>query len=221
MRWVNRSEFLRAYGNRSASDVAPKWYAVEESVWVRQVDDTAGIDVEASVGLGVWVSEDGEDAAVSAGFRDDRGRMHVEHLHGEGGVRWIRDYVLRLTEEHQVRAVAMSNLGASRDVADELEDAGVTVLRVSQADVSAACSRHRSELRAGSWWHRINTEVTKAARGCWLGEVWWRVQVAAAGWVDCWVGRSDVGWLGFRSCAGPGAGEEVQGPMTTTQEASQ
>jgi len=168
----DRSEFLRAYGNRSAADLAAKWQAVDEATWLRQIDPD-GIPAGARVGFGVWISEDGEDSAVSAGFRDDSGQMHVEIPQTvvektmrpavRSGTRWLRGFLAARVAKSEGSFVTIPNVGAARDVADELEKAGLPVIRVSQADVSAACARHRSELQTGSWWHAHSNEATKAA----------------------------------------------------------
>lgn len=159
-----RSEFLRAYGNRTANDSAERWRALEEDVWTRQVD-LVGIPAAARVAFGVWVDEDGKDAAIAAGWRDSGGRMHVEHLQHGDGVRWIIAHAESVAGRQDPVCVGVPNVGPARDVADELEAAGVPVLRITQADVKAACSRHTSELTAGSWWHAQNTDVTESAKG--------------------------------------------------------
>lgn len=190
--WVamdDRSEFIRAYGNRSAADLSGSWLALDEAVWLRQVD-TVGIPGDARIALGVWVDEDGQDAAISAGFRGMDGRMRVEIPQTpverpdgaqidaptvREGVRWALDVVRRIAGRQAVATVALRNTGTDRDLADALEAAGVHVTRVSQADLPAACSRHRTELTAGSWWHRQSTEATAAARAAdWHRNRWTR-----------------------------------------------
>jgi hypothetical protein len=168
----DRAEFLRAYGNRTANDSAEHWRAIAEDVWTRQVD-LVGIPKSRRVAFGVWVDDDGKDAAIAASWRDSGGRMHVEHLRHGDGYRWIIAHAEAVAGRQDPLSVAVANVGTARDVADELEAAGVPVLRVAQADVKAACSRHVSELEAGSWWHALNTEVTESAkaadlvRGAW------------------------------------------------------
>lgn len=159
----DRAEFLRAYGNRTANDSAEQWRAVSEGVWTGQTD-TRGIPPAARVAFGVWVDEDGKDAAIAAGWRDLGGGMHVEHLRHGDGVRWIIAHAEAVAGRQKPLTVAVANVGPARDVADELEAAGVPVLRVSQADVKAATSRHLSELAERSWWHLNHEDVTASAR---------------------------------------------------------
>lgn len=176
--WVelnDRSEFTRAYGNVSANDEAELWTAVEQGTWRDQVD-AAGIPESAGVVFGVWVDVDGLDAAVSSGWRDEMGRMHVETVHTEAGTSWVREWFLAKDTRRRT-SVAVPNTGTARDVADELELAGVPVQRIAQADVTAAVARHRKELKAALWWHRASTEATDAAAAVALkkaggGHVW-------------------------------------------------
>lgn len=205
---LGRLEFIRAYGNRSAADMSGSWLAIDEAVWLRQLD-TVGIPAGAPVALGVWVDEDGQDAAISAGFRGADGKMRVEipqtpviQLDGSSkdepavrdGVRWVAEVVRRISSRSKVTTVAVANTKASRDVADELDAIdGLHVTRVSQADVPAACSRHRSALLDGSWLHRVSVEATAAAKAA----DWQRHQWARPG--------ESISALGAQTLAGWGA----------------
>ncbi|NYD33854.1 hypothetical protein BJ958_005400 [Nocardioides kongjuensis] len=187
---LGRLEFLRAYGNRSAADLSGAWLAIDEAVWTRQ-HDTVGIPEGAPVALGVWVDEDGQDAALSAAFRGPDGPMRVEIpqtpvTQGDGasrleptvreGLRWIAGVVRHIAATSTVRTVAVANTKAARDVADELDAVdGLHVTRVSQADLPAACSRHRTALEDGSWFHRVSVEATEAAKAAdWQRHQWAR-----------------------------------------------
>jgi hypothetical protein len=136
---MDRGSYVRAYGNRSSEDLAAMWTALSEKTWGDQTDATG----------------------IPAGWRDDSGQMHVEALMRQEGIRWVKPWLDRLTTKP--RTIAVGNVGPARDVADELETAGMPVLRVSQADLAAAVSRHRQELAAGTWWHRVNTDATASA----------------------------------------------------------
>lgn len=169
----DRAEFLRAYGNVTQADLAARWTAIDEATWLGGLEkDLAGIPGDAPVAFGVWVDEDGDDACVSAGWRDQAGVMHTELLmHGKGSARSslldsprkVVPFLQGLTT--RPLTVAVANVGPARDVGDEIEAAGIPVLRVSQADVTAACARHRSALADKAWKHRLSTEATEAAAG--------------------------------------------------------
>jgi hypothetical protein len=168
--WVqmefDRSEMLRAYGNRSQDDLSKSWSVVSESTWLGQNDDVR-IPADAPVSLGIGVDPDSGDAGVSAGWRDPSGRMHVELL-PEGhrlGTRWVASYVAGLDERNRLAAVAVANTGTSREIADALAPLlGDRLLRVSAADLSAACVRHQDELAARTWWHMHSPAVHEAVK---------------------------------------------------------
>lgn len=171
----DRAEFIRAYGNRSQDDLSALWTAIVEGTWHDQTD-ASGIPSSAPAVFGVWVDEEGLDAAVSAGWRDENGRMHVEPIHRESGIEWVRPWMVA-QDARKSTPVAVANVGSARNVADQLEAAGCVVVRVAQADLAAAVSRHREQLTAGLWWHRQSTEATSSAAAVALrkaggGRVW-------------------------------------------------
>jgi hypothetical protein len=174
----DRAEFIRAYGNRSHDDLSALWTALAEGTWGDQTDP-GGIPVEARSVFGVWVDKEGLDAAVSSGWRDELGRMHVESVDRRDGIEWVRPWLAE-KPSRKATPVCVANVGAARNVADQLEAAGFTVVRVSQADLAAAVSRHREQLAAGLWWHRVSTEATASAAAVGLrkaggGRVWERI----------------------------------------------
>lgn len=187
----DRGEMIRAYGNRTQEDLSRAWRIVPESTWMGQSDD-ARIPEGAPVSLGVAIDPDSEDAAVSAGWRDPAGRMHVEMIRRDLGTRWVAGFVAGLNERQAPRAVAVPNVGSSRDVADQLELAGVPVIKVAQADVSAACVRHVDELKAKSWFHMHSPEAMDAAKYAVVGNgrVWTKEEQP----VSAVLSQSMAGW---------------------------
>lgn len=160
----DRSEMIRAYGNRTQEDLSQSWSVVSEATWVGQNDGNK-IPAGVPVSLGVSVDPDSGDAAVSAGWRDPSGAMHVELLRRDLGTRWAAPYVAGREEKNQLASVAIANTGTSREVADALSTLlGDRLLRVSAADLSAACVRHQDELGARRWWHMHSQEAYDAAK---------------------------------------------------------
>lgn len=188
-------EYLRAYGNRTAEDAVPEWRELELATWLRSVD-ADGIPETVRSELGVWVDEDSDDAAVAAGWRDPHGVMHVEHLAREDGTTWVAAYVQGLVERQKPGVVAIPNVGANRDVADQLTRAGVPVLLVSQADVAAACARHKNELAGRKWKHRHHADSMTAAAAA--------VRTSGKAWMWAKDG-APVSALGAQTMAGWGA----------------
>lgn len=160
----SRPAFLRAYGNRSSEDLSARWLAMDESVWSTSSEPRDAIPPGVPVSLGVWVDDDGHDAAVSSGWRDPAGVMHTLHIERRDGVRWVRGFVAERREMYEVRSVGVGNVKAARDVSDRLEADGAPVDAISQADVAAACVRHRTGMAEGSWRHsgKAAAQVTEA-----------------------------------------------------------
>lgn len=170
----NRSEFIRAYGNRTAADLSHSWQLVPETVFLGAQDNDR-IPADASASWGIAVDPASADASVSAGWRDGRGVMHTELIRSEDlgsghrlGTTWVVPFVSSLAQRHRPRAVAISNVGASRDIADQLEpllaDLGVALVKVAQADVAAAAVRHVDEMGSGKWRHLFAQEAYDAAQ---------------------------------------------------------
>lgn len=158
----DRAEFTRAYGNRTTEDTTALWQTIARDTWNRQTNPRP-IPSDAPVALGFDVDPERRDAAVSAAFRDGDGRMWTEVLRRDLGTRWVAGYIAGVVERNAPLAVAVNNAGPARDVADELDRAGVALLRVKSWDYAAACTRHRDELDAGSWFHRGEPDLTAAA----------------------------------------------------------
>lgn len=159
---ADRPEFIRAYGNRTVEDSASTWQAIDQAVWTRQTSPRP-IPGDVLVGLAFDVDPERRDSAVSAAWRDPDGRMWTEVLKRELGTRWAAGYIAGVVERQKPVAVAVNNAGPARDVADELDRAGVELLRVQAWDYAAACQRHHDELAAGTWFHRGEPELTQAA----------------------------------------------------------
>lgn len=176
--WTNmadRAEFVRAWGNRTAADSSDRWQALEEEIYLRQID-RGGIPEDASPSFGIYVDPDSKDAAVSAGWRDPAGRMHVEVIRHAAGTRWVAPWVAGANDRQKPPVVAIPNVAGCRDVADQLEKLGVPVIRVPQADYSAASTRHRDELASGTWWHRFHKEALAGAGAAGWGTGWARLR---------------------------------------------
>ncbi len=141
---LGRSAFLRAYGNVTQSED-------EAGIFPGSVVDRARsgarIPGDARIGLSVAVDEDRRDAAIGVGWRNPSGVAVTDERRAEG-TRWVAGEVIRLVDQHAVGVVAIRNAGPGRDIADELDRAGVPLLRVSAGDYAAACSRFADEFGA-------------------------------------------------------------------------
>lgn len=149
---MGRSGFLRAYGGLD-EDVASDETVIPGGAFGRaQVQER--IPAEARIGIGLQVDPLRREAAVSVSWRDKAGRALTELVQRRDGTRWAAGYVQGLRERHEVGSVAVVNAGPARDVADELQRAGVDLVRLSQTDWVAACAR-------------FSDEITDVAEGAW------------------------------------------------------
>lgn len=159
---LDRSLFIRAYGNRTHEDSLLLWRAITQPVWA-DATQLRPIPADAPVALGFMCDEDGREASVSASWRDESGVMRTELIKSAVGTEWVAGYVAARRERHSILEVATLSVGPSRDVADRLEKDGHRVLKVQSWDYSAACSRHAEQMKAGTWKHRGEPELTTAA----------------------------------------------------------
>lgn len=171
---IDRNDFIRAYGNRTAEDMTVLWRAIDKQIWFESTD-LRGIPSDVPVALGFDVDPERREASISLSWRDGNGVMHTEVAPPsrtnanmtQDGTRWVAGRLVEICESNPIVAVAVNNAGPARDVADEvarpLEDLGIPLLRIQQWDYSAACNRHHDELAAGSWKHRGEAALTLAA----------------------------------------------------------
>ena len=132
-----RGPFLRNYGglddDGASEDTVIPWQLFERARGER-------IPVGERVGLGVEVDPLSREASVGAGWRGLDGVARMDLLTTREGTRRVAPLVAGL-DPRSVGVVAVNNVGPGRDVADQLEAAGVEVLRVPAGDYAAACRR--------------------------------------------------------------------------------
>lgn len=164
----DRQGFIRGYGNHRTGSHKPR--VVPHGVWLAAETELA---VPDQVGLGVGISEDGQQVTVVAAGR--RGVQAVaEVVQAAEGWNLLLDEVevspaefveaVRKRSGAQIVGVAVLASGSGRDLADHLEQAGVDVLRVIPADYQAACSRVKTGLKELTVLHRGSPSLNEASR---------------------------------------------------------
>lgn len=173
----SRAAFLRPYGNRATlvdfDRIFPEPVLVAASTLDQIPDDVMP-------GLGIDVDPDRREASISAAWRDpETGVGLLEVIRCELGTRWTASAVVGICERQGIHQVAVNNAGPARDIADEIERAGVDdkgvrwlhVLRLSAMDYSAACARVYDGMHAARPEVRHNgSEALLTA----LGQLGWR-----------------------------------------------
>lgn len=142
-------EFSRAYLNiTDLGQIAGQ--LIEQPVW------DAGGSLSRIVGprvLALHVATDRSWAAVAWAGKNADGDDHVEVIHYERGTHWIIKYLaekLRRNAQTTIALVARSQAGL---MADDLEAAGIKVLRLSAADYAAACAEFYDGIMDGTLKH--------------------------------------------------------------------
>lgn len=143
---LDRQEFIRAYGNR-ATGTSGGWQVVGQPEWAAAMSEKP-IPPGVPVGIGFDVDPEGRDAAIAVAWRGPDGRAVGEIVKFDAGSHWTAGTVAQLAERWDVVQTAVNNAGAARDAGDRVEQLGVELLRISQADYGAACARVLAELRA-------------------------------------------------------------------------
>lgn len=141
---MGRPDALRAYGNLTPPE--DEEGAIPATVLGR-ARSGGRIPGDARIALGVAVDPDRRDAAIGIAWRDGLGVALTDDRKAEGA-RWVVGEVVRLVDQFDVSAVAVVAAGPARSVADELERAGVRLLRLSQPDHAAAGARFLDEMSA-------------------------------------------------------------------------
>lgn len=143
---MTRTDFLRAYGNLTQSDEDEP--GVFDPAQMEAARSGERIPGDARIGLSVAVDEDRREASIGIGWRNLIG-VGVTDERQAPGTRWVAGEVIRLVSGYDVGVVAVVNAGPGRNVADELDRAGVPLLRLSQADWAAAGAAFTDEFGAG------------------------------------------------------------------------
>ena len=152
-------EYARAYGNRWTG-------AGERVIPVDPWNDARTLD-ELPPGVpayGVAVSADGAWGSLWAAVADDQGRPWCEQIDRRPGRSWLVDRVRNLVDPGQ--GVAIERRGPAAPVADQLELAGVELIRDGRPDFPAACQDVYDRIvdQAGPrLFHRSNEALDDAA----------------------------------------------------------
>ncbi len=131
---MSEGEFRRAIGNQrttSSERVIPPvvWDEVQDPHAVPHGDLTYGLDVLRGI--------DGHDDAGSVAAH---GSGRVAMLDQRPGLSWIVDRMVQLTQ-HRPGRVVLDGGGPAASIADDLEDAGIDVVRLQFGQVASACGR--------------------------------------------------------------------------------
>lgn len=169
--WVFRTEVLCQWSSGTLEGPFPP------GAWDRCLDPGSSIAGADAVGVGVDLSADRLMGHVAlAGFNAD-GKVHVEVVRSDPTSNWIVEYLREGAALRRFTGVALQGRGAPiSDLADEVEAAGLPLLRWQGADMPAAAGRFYDMVRDGQLRHleqpvldiAAATAVTKPTSDAWL-----------------------------------------------------
>lgn len=139
---MGRPDFLRAYGNITPPEDEEGAISSEAMTRAQSGDR---IPDTGRLALGVAVDPDRRDASIGLAWRNQMGVAVTDDRKAEG-TRWVVGEIIRLVDQFDISAVAVVAAGPARSVADELDRAGVALLRLSQPDYAAAGARFMDEI---------------------------------------------------------------------------
>lgn len=190
-----RAQWIRDYANLTVPDEDEQ--AAFPAVVMERARSSEQIPGDARIALSVTADPDRRDAAVGVAWRNPSG-VAITSEHFSAGTRWVAGTIIRLVDQYDVACVAVRNAGAARSIADELQRVGVPLLRVSQQDYAAACTRFADEIsadRPSITWDSATTftEAVAAAEGRQVpsGQVW---QSRSGGSISCLEARTLAVW---------------------------
>ncbi|GAB3750075.1 hypothetical protein BKA15_000199 [Microlunatus parietis] len=163
---LGRAAVLRAYGGLDEDDTADESVIPADVLAARFTVDR--IPERVRVAFGLQVDEQRREASISAAWRDAGGRALTQVLDSRPGSSWAAARAAELVASNDgansVGAVTVLNAGPARNVADELDRAGVPVLRVSQTDYGAGCAVVEDQLTDGRLTHDNDPRLLDAFR---------------------------------------------------------
>lgn len=136
-------EFRRAYGNVKTSRKGER--VIPADLWDAVQDPSASPD--GPVTFAIDVNNDRSSAAISVSDGEC-----VEVIEHHPGVGWVEDEAVKRMKDlvgTWKGEVVVDGGGPAASVADDLEDAGVTVRRLTSAEVAAACGRMYDDIADG------------------------------------------------------------------------
>jgi hypothetical protein len=112
----------------------------------------------------VDVGPDLRTSICVAGRRVD-GRLHVELVDSRPGTKWVPARLAVLEAQHETHEVVMDAYGFARNLADEIEEAGVPLRRLETSDATAACATLISLIGEDQLRHLGDPDLLRALEG--------------------------------------------------------
>lgn len=158
-----RGKILRDYGN--IDEETEQREGVIPRIIMRGAGGPELIPPGSRVCIGIHVDGDRREGSVSAAWRDpESGKCRTTLLKRQDGALWLVPAIkfLRGNPQFELGAVIGLGTGPARGELDEIERAGMNVIRVTQTDFPAACNRFSDEIYARTIIHGNEKELLHA-----------------------------------------------------------
>lgn len=132
-----------------------KWLALQDP-------HSAAMSVTA---FGIDISVDRSVSAIAAAGPREDGKVHVESIDRRAGTGWLVKRCLELDANWHPSAFVIDEGGPAASLVKDFEDAGLTVLLTSTADVASASALFVDAVDQGTQHHGPQTELDDAVRG--------------------------------------------------------
>jgi hypothetical protein len=146
---------------------ADAWAVIPEKWWKATLDtdsDTVNV-VHGGSCMGVALGYGRTSASIAvAGARDD-GNTQVEVIEHKHGIRWLVDRARVLDKKHKPEGWVIDPHADEGSLADELEQEGLNVIRMTATDVGHAFGQIYDGFREGTVRHPNQPEVQNALAG--------------------------------------------------------
>jgi hypothetical protein len=132
------------------------------TAWVALADPESAAEPAA---FAVEVSRDRATASIGMAGVMAGGRIHLELVDRDRGVEWLPGRCVELDDRHGPAVFAVDTGGPAASLIDDLERAGVKVLRANASDVAAAAAGLVDAVAQGAVSHGPQPELDQAVGG--------------------------------------------------------
>jgi hypothetical protein len=132
--------------------------------WQSLADTGSEILSGSPVCFAVDVGPDLHTSIAAAGRRVD-GRLHVELVDSRPGTKWVPARLAVLEAQHEVFEIVLDTYGFARNLADDIQEAGVPLRRFETSDATAACATLISLIGEDQLRHLGDPDLLRALEG--------------------------------------------------------
>jgi phage terminase large subunit-like protein len=155
-------EFQRAYLNQWTTISVDPVIPLTEWNQLNVPFDSTGIPAV----LAIDVTPDRSASSIAAAGQLPDGKIFVEVIKHQQGIKWVVPAIKQIVASHEVRAIVLDTLGPAGSLVDELETVYVTLKKVTAQELGRACSMiYDAATDYRSLVHRGQPDVSAALDG--------------------------------------------------------